>query len=55
MPLPAAARSPEQGTGITPRYFTLNDLSGYLSLAITEDPELNERREEDTLPQASRG
>ena len=38
------------GTDIAPRYFTLNDLSGYQSLAISEDPELNEKREEDTLP-----
>ncbi|EMY35307.1 Tat pathway signal sequence domain-containing protein [Arthrobacter crystallopoietes BAB-32] len=38
------------GVDIAPRYFTLNDHSGFESLAISDDEELNERREEDTLP-----
>jgi hypothetical protein len=33
-----------------PRYFTLNDRSGYLSLAVSEDEEANEVRHQDTLP-----
>ncbi len=33
-----------------PRYFTLNDRSGYESLALSEDEERNEAAEEDTLP-----
>jgi len=33
-----------------PRYFTLNDRSGYLSLALSEDEEANEAAHQDTLP-----
>jgi FtsP/CotA-like multicopper oxidase with cupredoxin domain len=38
------------GPDPTPRYFTLNGYSGFQSLAVTNNPEFNEAREEDTLP-----
>jgi FtsP/CotA-like multicopper oxidase with cupredoxin domain len=33
-----------------PRYFTINGYSGFQSVAVSTDQELNERREQDTLP-----
>jgi FtsP/CotA-like multicopper oxidase with cupredoxin domain len=37
-------------TPAVPRYFTLNDYSGFQALALTTDEVFNEHREEDTLP-----
>ena len=55
--VPEWAKAASQGgtvngtsTDIAPRYFTLNDKAGFQSLAVSDDEELNERREEDTLP-----
>jgi plastocyanin len=38
------------GTDVAPRYFNLNDEAGFRSLGVSDDPELNEEREEDSLP-----
>lgn len=37
-------------TPAVPRYFTLNGYSGFQSLAVSTNEELNERRKQDTLP-----
>ena len=37
-------------TPAAPRYFTINGYAGFQSLAVTEDTEFNEMREQDTLP-----
>lgn len=36
-------------TPAVPRYFTINDYSGFQALAVSTDRELNERRDQDTL------